>query len=228
MRKAQFENDHFYHIYNRGTEKRDIFLSKADYSRFISYLYEFNDINVISHLIRNLESWRGEASPGRKEMESVVEIISFCLMPNHFHLILRQLKDNGITKFIQRLCTGYAMYFNKKNERTGSLFQGPFKSILIENDNYLTHLSRYQHINPIELIEPNWKKEGIKDWDKVNDFLGTYRWSSYLDYIGIKNFPALTKRDIINSYFQTEGSYKDFVNQWLDKDLETIKDIILE
>ena len=226
MRKTKFSNDNYYHIYNRGTEKRQIFLDNYDHARFIHYLYEFNDEKFDRNISRKIE--RGFASFIQRPRELLVEIIAFCLMPNHFHLILRQIKENGIAKFMQRLGTGYAMYFNKKNKRTGVLFQGVFKSILIENDNYLTHLSRYHHINPVELIEPNWRKEGIRDWDKVNNFLENYRWSSYLDYVGIKNFPSLTNRKIINGYFQTEGSYKNFINQWLNKDLEFVKEIILE
>ena len=226
MRKTKFSNDNYYHIYNRGTEKRQIFLDNSDYARFIHYLYEFNDEKFDHNISRKIEE--GRASFIQRQRELLVEIITFCLMPNHFHLILRQIKENGIIKFMQRLGTGYAMYFNKKNQRTGYLFQGTFKPILIENDNYLTYLSRYQHINPVELIEPNWKREGIKDWEKVNNFLENYRWSSYLDYIGVKNFPSLTNREIINSHFQAEGSYKNFINQWLNKDLETIKEIVLE
>jgi putative transposase len=149
-------------------------------------------------------------------------------MPNHFHLILRQLQENGIAQFMQKLGTGYTMYFNKKNKRSGSLFQGTFKAIQIEHDEYLTHLSRYIHINPVELIESMWKENGIQNWDKTNEFLENYRWSSYLDYIGVKNFPSVTNREVINSYFQNEQSYKNFINQWLNKDLEFVKEAILE
>lgn len=233
MRKVQFENNNLYHIYNRGTEKINIFLEKGDYYRFIQYLYEFNNSSIIPNLLRRLEGGRGlasasRASASRESRDLLVEIIAFCLMPNHYHLILRQLKDGGIAKFMQRIGTGYVMFFNKKNQRSGSLFQGTFKSILVENDEYLTHLSRYIHINSVELIEPNWKKDGVKDWGRVNEFLENYRWSSYLDYIGIKNFPSLINKGIISNYFENETSYKNFINQWLKKDLEFIKEIILE
>jgi len=226
MQQLKFQNNRLYHIYNRGTEKRQIFLDNSDYTRFIHYLYEFNDSRVIPNFSRDI--YVGGGTSNMKARDLLVEIIAFCLMPNHFHLILRQLKDGGITKFMRKLGTGYTMYFNKKNERNGVLFQGKFKAISIESDEYLTHLSRYIHINPVELIEVGWKKDGIKDWNKVNEFLQNYRWSSYLDYIGIKNFPSVTNREIINSYFQNEQSYKNFINQWLNKDLEFIGEIILE
>ena len=149
-------------------------------------------------------------------------------MPNHFHLILEQLVENGIRAFMQKLGTGYAYYFNLKYERVGPLFQGRFKAIQVEDENYLLHLSRYQHINPVELIELDWEEKGIKDWKKANKFLENYRWSSYPDYIGKKNFPSVTNRELINFYFKTPGEYKKFVSDWLVKDFEKIEDLVLD
>jgi putative transposase len=226
MRKAQLLNNNIYHIYNRGTEKRQIFLDDSDYARFIHYLYEFNNSDVIFNFARDINV-RGRTS-NINTKNPFVEIIAFCLMPNHFHLILKQSDENGISNFMHKLSTGYTMYFNKKNKRNGVLFQGRFKSILIENNEYLTHLSRYIHINPVELIEPGWKENGIKNWESVNNFLESYRWSSYLDYIGIKNFPSVINKEIVNSFFQDEQSYKNFINQYLNKDTEFIREISLE
>ncbi len=95
----------------------------------------------------------------------LVEILCFCLMPNHFYLILKQLIEGGILLFMQKLA-GYVYYFNLKFKRIRSLFQGKFKAIEIDNENYLLHLSRYQHLNPLELIEPDWKEDGIKNLKK--------------------------------------------------------------
>jgi putative transposase len=226
MRKAQLLNNNIYHIYNRGTEKRQIFLDDSDYARFIHYLYEFNNSDVIFNFARDINV-RGRTS-NINTKNPFVEIIAFCLMPNHFHLILRQLKDGSIAKFMQKIGTGYTMYFNQKNKRNGVLFQGRFKSILIESDEYLMHLSRYIHINPVELYEPSWKENGIQNWENINEFLESYRWSSYLDYIGIKNFPSVINKEIVNSFFQDEQSYKNFINQYLNNDLEFIKEIVLE
>jgi len=226
MRRTQLLDNNFYHIYNRGTEKRQIFLDSSDYTRFIHYLYEFNDIKADANLSRKIDE--GSTSVMKRSRDLLVEVITFCLMPNHYHLILRQLKDDGIAKFMQKVGTGYTMYFNKKNKRNGALFQGRFKAIQIESDEYLMHLSRYIHINPVELIEPGWKENEIKNWSKTNEFLENYRWSSYLDYIGIKNFPSVTNRGVISSYFQNEQSYKNFINRWLIKDVEFIKEVSLE
>ncbi len=230
MRRIQFVNDYLYHIYNRGTEKRNILLNEVDYFRFIHDLYEFNNVNATLNLARDIVrgSTSNNISNNKKPRELLVEIIAFCLMPNHFHLILRQLKERGITKFMQKLGTGYTMYFNQKNKRTGALFQGRFKAILVDKDNYFLPLVNYVHLNPVELIEPNWKEEGIRDRKKVNDFLEDYRWSSYPDYVGIKNFPSVINKEFLISYFKNEENYKNFVNQWLVKDLELIKNTILE
>lgn len=103
------------------------------------------------------------------------------------------------------------MYFNQKYDRVGSLFQGRFKSVGIESDEYLMHLSRYIHINPVELIEKGWREKGIKDWQKVRKFLESYRYSSYPDYIGIKNFPSVISIDFLLGYLKGSNRYRDFV-----------------
>ena len=128
---------------------------------------------------------------------------------------------------MQKLGTGYSMYFNQKYQRVGSLFQGRFKAVLVENDNYLLHLSRYIHFNPVELIEPNWKTKGVKNLAKSNRFLEKYRFSSYLDYIGKKNFSSITQRDFINEYFENPKEYKKFMQEYISVD-DNIESLILE
>jgi len=149
-------------------------------------------------------------------------------MPNHFHLLLNQKREGGIVKFMQKLGTGYTMYFNTKNKRDGVLFQGAFKSIPIESDEYLIYLSSYIHLNPVELKEPRWKEEGIKNWKAIGQFLGQYRWSSYPDYLGKKNFPYITNRNFLIEYFGDKEKYKQFVNSWLIKDWEKVKSLTFE
>jgi putative transposase len=123
------------------------------------------------------------------------------------------------------------MYFNEKYKRVGSLFQGRFKAIEVDSEPYLLQLSRYIHLNPVDLIEPNWKENGLADPKKVNEFLENYRWSSYMDYIGKKNFPSLTSREFLLELFNNSPSeYKKFVKDWemsID-DLEEMNHLILE
>lgn len=190
MRKTPLVTDSYYHVYNRGVDKRKIFLDDTYYYRFIHGLFRFNRDD------------RGSTS------ERSVDIICFCLMPNHFHLILKQIRENGITKFMQKIGTGYTMYFNQRCQRTGSLFEGRFKTILIEEDEYLIHLSRYIHLNPIDLVEPDWKEEGIKDRRKADKFLEQYKWSSYLDYTGKRNFPSIINKKFLLNYFKSDDYLK--------------------
>lgn len=214
----------FYHVFNRGVEKRDIFVQEEDYLRFIHDLYEFNDQNQVLNLKFRF-NYGSQTSIVRKRL-LIVNIHCFCLMPNHFHLILEPLVDNGISLFMQKMGSGYTNYFNNKYQRVGPLFQGRFKRIKVEKDEYLLHLSRYQHLNPIELIVPNWSKEGLGNWQKVNEFLKTYRWTSYLDYIGIKNFPSVINREFISGYFQTPNEYEKYVSEFIPETLIKIKNLI--
>lgn len=231
MKRIILANNEYYHIYNRGVDKRKVFLNKNDYIRFLHNLYEFNDEKRAPEYIRISNHDVGGSTSHidiNEHREQLVDIICFCLMPNHYHLVLKQLIDDGISKFMQKLNTGYTMAFNIKNKRSGALFQGRFKAVHIENENYLTHLSRYIHLNPVELIEPNWKKYGIKNWKTVNDFLEKYRWSSYPDYIGKQNFPSITNRELLLDIFGNKKRYKNFVKEWLAEDFLKINDLILE
>lgn len=226
-RKNRLVTNCYYHVYNRGVDKRKIFIDNRDYFRFIHCLYEFNDVNAVLNV-----GWRFskyvDPSSIVKQREKLTEILCFCLMPNHFHLILKQIKEDGISKFMQKLGTSHAMYFNKKNQRSGALFEGRFKYILIEKDEYFVSLSRYIHLNPLELIAPEWKQKVIKHWEKANKFLEQYRWSSYLDYVGKKNFPSVTDRKFLLDYFKGKDDYKKFVNSWIKKDIAEIESLVIE
>lgn len=221
-RKISFENNHIYHIFNRGVEKRNIFLKEGDYLHFIHDLFELNNQSKspnITHYFKNLRISSPKFS--KKPRELLVEILAFTLMPNHFHLLLKQKVENGIPRFLQKLGTGHAMFFNKKYDRVGSLFQGKFKAILVDKDEYLIHLLNYIHFNPLKL---NLR-------DKTFKVLSSYRWSSFLDYIGEKNFPSVTSREFLFSFFNSEEKYKVEAQEWLkekDKHILTIKDFILD
>lgn len=135
-------------------------------------------------------------------------------MPNHIHLLLKQLKDKGISKFIQKF-GGYTRYFNRKYERTGHLFQGRFKEVHIANDDQLRTVFVYIHTNPVALIFPGWKEKGITSVNKAAKFIENYRWSSYADYLGKKNFPSVTSREFLQDIMGNPKECRDFVNDWL-------------
>ncbi len=213
MRKIEFVTDGVYHIYNRGTDKRKVFYEDNDYSRFIYSMYKFNCLGRSLHLNRQInidrKSGRGFASTS---VDKLVKLLYFVLMPNHFHLVLQQIAKRGIEKFMQKLGTGYAMYFNKKYKRSGVLFQGIFKAIPVETDSYIIQASQYIHLNPLKLIEPEFRKEGIKDIERARVFLRNYKWSSYLDYVGIENFPFLIDDELHQGYFKKVSEYEKFVS----------------
>jgi putative transposase len=205
MKKPSFADGHLYHVYNRGVDKRDIFLDEKDYLRFIHDLYDFNDSNPVrnvhyffNHRTNNIEARK---LLGDHQRDPLVEILVFTLMPNHFHLMLRQLTEKGIVKFMQKLGTGYTMYFNKKYTRVGSLFQGRFKASHIAGEDHFLHLPHYIHTNPLSLNNANVSPIA---------FLTKYRWSSFPDYAGRMNFPSVTERNFLLDIFGGEDKYKQY------------------
>lgn len=229
-----------FHIINRGVDKRHIFLDEKDYFRFIHNLFEFNDKNAVTnsgHFLQqnqsiDLRNRYDNIQNRRKPRELIVEILAFCLMPNHFHLLLKQKEDGGITKFMRKLGIGYANYFNQRYSRSGTLFQGRYKSILISQESHFTHLPYYIHLNPLDLIAAEWRIGKIKNYQKALDFLNSYRWSSHLDYTGRKNFPSLTQKELLLSVWGSREKYNKSIKNWLKEmsagDIENIKKIILE
>lgn len=171
-RKLPFKNGEYYHIYNRGVEKRGIFLCDFDYFRFLKSLKEFNQTDpVVSLYIKDRVLKNNNVAVGPLRKDKLVEVVSYCLNPNHFHLILKQLKDGGISEFIKRLSGGYTGYFNYKYKRTGVLFQGKFKSIHIDSNEYLLYLSAYVNGNYIihKINDKKWKFSSLNSNDDFSN-----------------------------------------------------------
>jgi len=222
-----------FHILNRGVDKRNIFLDNQDYFRFVHNLFEFNDpspvFNLGYFLNRNQSIDLRSRYIKRKPRKLIVEILAFCLMPNHFHLLIRQKEKGGITKFMRKLGVGYAKYFNQKYQRTGALFQGRYKAVLVNREAHFIHLPYYIHFNPLDLLMLDWRIGKIKNYKKAIDFLNSYRWSSHLDYAGRKNFPSVTQREFLLKIFGGAESYRKEVKNWLkEMDLVEIKKLTLE
>lgn len=225
-RKEQFVNGEIYHIVLRGINDHLLFKDIEDYYRGIFSIYEFNNTKSITikdrrkaraalkkKLSRGPSS--GKLLSGKDEKDKLVEVFSFVFMPNHPHLLLRQVKNNGITKFMSKFGTGYGGYFNRRYNRKGHVFQGRFSAVHIASEEQLKNVFVYIHTNPISLIEPNWKEEGIKNSKKVIKFLENYKWSSYPDYIGKKNFPSVSDRDFIWKIMGGEKGCREFVEYWV-------------
>lgn len=204
MRKVQFVTNQFYHIYNRGNNKRSIFQEKFDLGRFLQGLDDFNSEEPIGSIYE--KSFKTENNQLGSQASKLVNIIAYCLNPNHFHLVLEQVTDNGVTKFMHRQGTGYVKYFNEKYKLSGSLFQGPFKAIHVDSNEYLLHLSAYVNLN----------KEA-HGW-RYNDGL-VPSMSSWDEYVNKYKTGNLCSTDIILSQFKGPDEYKKFA---LDS-LETIR-----
>lgn len=216
--RPQLVNSEIYHVVIRGVGDSLVFKDINDYYRGIFSIYEFNDTKLAT--IRQRRKTRLElkkiyrgVTPDTRDL--LVQILTFCFMPNHIHLLLKQIKDNGITKFMRKVGTGYAGYFNKKYNRKGHLFQGRFQLIHVKNEEQLKITFVYIHTNPISLIEPGWKEGGVKNPEEVIKFLESYKWSSYADYIRKKNFPSVTDREFISEIMGGEQGCKDFIENWV-------------
>mgnify|MGYP001558324975 FL=1 len=228
-RKEEFANGEIYHIVLRGLDDNLIFKDINDYYRGIFSIYEFNNLKPVSIKYRRetrnrfKKAIRERVSDNlpidlieKDNRDKLVEILVFCFMPNHIHLMLRQLKDNGITKFMRKVGAGYGGYFNRKYKRKGYVFQNRFRSVYIKDDNQLRIVFNYIHSNPISVIAPGWKEKGIKNSKEVIKFLEEYKWSSYQDYIGIKNFPSVTSRDFMIEFMGGVNGCRVAIENWVE------------
>ena len=214
MRRTIFSEGEYYHIYNRGVDKRTVFTSPREYKRFIAYLYLLNDtltlradVALRRDVPARLSEWKAKPST------PLVAIGAFCLMPNHFHLYLTPLAEKGISKFMQRLQTAYTMYFNEKHERTGALFQGTFKAEHVDKDAYAKYLFSYIHLNPAKIIDPGWKQFGPRDFKKVSEFVRSYPYSSIGEYIS--DIHDVTNPSKFPNYFANMKEVNDHIDFWL-------------
>lgn len=183
----EYEAGGYYHVYNRGVEKRTIFLDDQDYTVFLG-------------LIKKYLAGEKAARENRHayvRLDGEIKLLAYCLMPNHFHLLLFQTNADGITRFMRRLATGYAMYFNNRYGRVGALFQGKFKAARINSDGYLQHISRYIHLNPGD----------YKNWP----------YSSLVYYRGLRNTPPwLNVSEILGIFGDDTQQYIEFVESYQD------------
>lgn len=217
MERPQFVAGEVYHIYTRGVEKRKIFMDDKDRLRFVHDLYEFNDLSPANNIWRYFQKLNSKDARhrGGKTRKVLVEILCFCLMPNHYHLLVRQKVKEGITEFMRKLNTGYTNYFNKKYQRVGPLFQGKFKASRVIKEAHALYLPHYIHLNPLDTVMPGWRDKRIKNHKKALAFLDSYRWSSYLDYTGKPNFSSVIFRKFIEEMYGSGTRYRADMKEWL-------------
>lgn len=212
-RITPFVNQSYYHIFNRGINRQPIFSNDRDYQRFLATLNYYQFSGPKSRFSTHQRFRLKDFSNNPK----IIEIIAFCLMPNHFHLLLRQLKDNGIVEFISKVLNSYTKYYNAKHRRSGSLLEGEFKAVLIETDEQLIHVSRYIHLNPYVS-------------DLTHD-LESFPYSSYQYYLGLDNGNSLIpSTQPILEFFNNPKDYQKFIKDHQDyaKELEKIKHLLID
>ena len=213
IRKTAFVPGEYYHIYNRGNSKQRIFLSKKDYDRFVALLYVANSSESF-----NFFDLQKSGDVFLKTIENpLVSIGAYCLMPNHFHILITPLSENGLSKFMQKLSTAYSMYFNEMHKRTGGLFEGKFKSQHINTDRQLKYNFSYIHLNPVKLIDSKWRENGLTNLKVTFEYLSSYTYSSFLDYLGNKRKEkVILKISDFPKYFSSKTSFKEEIIEWLN------------
>jgi hypothetical protein len=224
MRKIQFQTGKYYHVYNRGVDKRDIFLDEKDFIRFLRSIREFNRADPIGSLYEldyKKNVYKGVKPPiggltpfPAVASDKLVEIVCYCLNKNHYHFLLKQLVENGISKFMKKIGTGCTCYFNKKYSRSGSLFQGTFKATPVKKYGYLLKLLVY--------VNCNYEVHGLGRREN-------WLFSSYLDSVGARN-GTLCNFNIIKSEFGNLENFKKFCEDALPeiKNIKELQKYLLE
>lgn len=221
-RKTPLLPGQIYHVFNRSIARQPIFLDRKNYQRALDVLtfYSFFNPTIrFSHYNRLPANQKSDFIDNlRKTGVKQIELLAFCLMPNHIHFLIKEIKEKGISTFMSNLQNSYAKYFNIKTERSGSLFQTMFKAVRIESDEQLIHVARYIHLNPVTAYL-------LKDVKQLKN----YPWSSFIDYLGIRNLDILNK-EIVLGYFSSIEQFIKFTNDQVDyqRKLDRIKHLLLE
>lgn len=213
-----FYDVELYHVINKGVDGRNIFLDTQDYARFVHDLYEFNDTAPALEFHHAMSRASNAGRTTSYIRERLVDIHGWELMKNHYHLLLSEHIENGITLFLRKL-SGYARYFNERHERRGNLFQGNTKKILIARQEHFLYILHYLHLNSLDYLPgaKKWRerdKGALSDIPKVLEYLRDYRWGSYLDYCGTRNFPSILTKSLFSKALDSDYSsaLKEYLN----------------
>ena len=205
MKKPQFVTGEFYHIYNRGNNKRSIFLKPFDLQRFLNGMVEFNVRGPIGSIYAKLFEKNNRLSGSTTKSVKLVDFVCYCLNPNHFHFLVRQLEDGGVVELMHKIGTGYTRYFNEKHKFSGALFQGRYRAIHVDTNDYLLYLSVYINLNPEAHQLSQLSGSTTKLW-----------LSSWGEYLGDKfSRNRLCNTEIVLSQFKTTEGYKKFAEEML-------------
>ena len=212
LRTVQFVEGENYHVYNRGTDKRTLFRDDTDRQRFMKLLYLSNSVESIN--VRNILRKDNEPYTSKRGAP-LVSIGAYCLMPNHFHILLTPRVKDGVPKFMKKLCTGYSMYFNRRHNRTGTLLEGRFKSKWIDNDIYLKYLYAYIHLNPLKL----WSRVEVVSEPSIEEtlnYIESYKYSSLPSYLQVTRLEnVIIDPKPFPDYFETSADHINELKDWL-------------
>ncbi len=220
-----------YHVLNCGIDGRKLFCDSRDYARFVHDLYEFNDTAPAQEFNRRNfhDANAGHRMPHIRKR--LVDIHGWCLMEDHYHLLISELVKGGLIKFMMKVNVGYAKYYNERYGRRGHLFQGKTRKILVAREAHFLYILHYLHLNPLDYLKgaTKWRereKNIIKNTNEALKYLGKYRWSSYLDYCEKKNFPSILTKDLFGNVFE---NYTEAIKDYL-KSAEVLSgaDFVLE
>lgn len=216
-RKITFGVDEYYHVYNRGNDKRLIFIDDSDRNRFFHSLFLLNSTAPVEMRYNGgLASVKIFDPKQREKSDTLVNIGAYCLMPNHFHLLIREKTENGLSTFMHKLLTSYTMYFNRKHKRTGSLFETTFKATHITDDNHLNYLFAYIHLNPVKIVQPNWPETEISGIEQTTEHLKNYPFSSYQDYLKMdRPEKAILNQAAFPDYFAQPKDFGVLIKDWM-------------
>jgi putative transposase len=219
MRNIEIAPGEHYHLFNRGVNKQLIFHDNNDRMRFLFLILYTQSPTVHKNINRLSKSFLCDVQHSVLHIQDMVngrfvELVTFCMMPNHFHLIVKEVEEDGIAKYMQRVLNAYTKYYNTKYEKSGHLFQGPYRAVHIGDDRQLLYLSAYIHRNPV----------GLKEWRNKEK---VYTWSSCQDFVGINRFAEILKPNIIIEQFKNPDEYSKFLDTSTAKILkEELGDLI--
>ncbi len=221
MRDLDFVNGEYYHVYNRGVDKRCIFNDTKDYERFCESACLFNNPEYV-YSPQKIEKFVQLSVQERFGFDGdpYVKILSYALMPNHYHFFLQQTQDDGIPKFFHKLNKGYSNYFNNRNDRTGALFEGKYKAKHIDNNAYFDYVLLYIHLNPLDLTDHKWRDGIVDDWDSAMKFIEKYPWSSHNFYKGTGQKYPVVDEDLAIQFLENIDDYKEAMTEWPSRNLK--------
>lgn len=233
FRKEKFAPGEYYHIYNRTIFNTPLFKDKSNCNKLIQAFLLANSTKASEAFLflrNNKNASIEDALEITKNGKKLADVICYAIMPDHYHLLLREKLEGGITSFIHRCNISVAKYINTKMDRRGPLFESLFRSKHIATNNYLLHLSLYIHLNPLDfLVGKQWRKHGLQNWNQIRNKLVNYHYSSIKSFLSKNcNDKIISGTEIIKGQFKNKKEYESFLREWSEETFDSINDLIID